>query len=90
MTSADDNDLAQRMQALEMIRYRILVPEKSSPARSLYSLLIVYLGPPLIAVAVLVLIASWFAVDRTEPMAAEATVIVKKGDRIGSHVGVRP
>jgi hypothetical protein len=52
--------------------------------KSLHSLLIVYLGPPLFAAAALLLIVSWFSDAQSDPR-TNATTGVRKGGRIGSQ-----
>jgi len=46
--------------------------------------MIVYLGPPLFAVAALLIITSWFRDERSDPR-ADVTISVRKGGRIGSQ-----
>ena len=52
--------------------------------RSLHSILIVYLGLPLFAVAALLVTVSWFGDEQSGPR-ADVTVSVRKGGRIGSQ-----
>ncbi|QWW66255.1 hypothetical protein [Rhizobium sp. WYJ-E13] len=52
--------------------------------KSLHSLLIVYIGPPLFAVAALLVIVSWFGDEQSGP-GTDVTVSVQKGGRIGSQ-----
>lgn len=52
--------------------------------KSLHSLLIVYIGPPLFAVAALLVIMSWFGDEQSDPR-TDVTVSVRKGGRIGSQ-----
>lgn len=52
--------------------------------KSLHSLLIVYLGLPLFAVAALLVTVSWIGDEQSGPR-ADVTINVKKGGRIGSQ-----
>jgi hypothetical protein len=51
----------------------------------LNSLLIVYLGPPLMAAALLLFMVSWFG-DTPSDARQDTVSSVRKGGRIGSHV----
>jgi hypothetical protein len=53
--------------------------------RPLNSLLIVYLGPPLMAAALLLFMVSWFG-DTPSDARQDTVSSVRKGGRIGSHV----
>ncbi|MBB3590496.1 hypothetical protein FHX08_000840 [Rhizobium sp. BK529] len=62
-------------------------PETTTTAKPLHSLLIVYLGPPLLAVAALLIIMSWLHAEQSDPRPV-ATIGVKKGGRIGSETSM--
>jgi len=52
--------------------------------RPLHSLLIVYLGPPLMAAALLLFTVSWFS-DQPSDTRPDAASAVRKGGRLGSQ-----
>ncbi|MDR6669325.1 hypothetical protein [Rhizobium sp. 1399] len=52
--------------------------------RTLHSLLIVYLGPPLMAAALLLFMVSWFS-DTPSDAQQNTAISVRKGGRIGSQ-----
>jgi hypothetical protein len=61
-----------------------LEKENNATVRTLHSLLIVYLGPPLMAAALLLFIVSWFG-DGQSDARRDAASGVRKGGRIGGH-----
>lgn len=58
--------------------------ENNAPVRTLHSLLIVYLGPPLMAAVLLLFIVSWFG-DGQSDARPDAASGVRKGGRLGSQ-----
>ncbi len=59
-------------------------PENTATVRSLNSLLLVYLGPPLFTAAMLLVFVSWFSHGPADP-GADLTSGVRKGGRLGGH-----
>lgn len=58
--------------------------ENNTTVRTLHSLLIVYLGPPLMAAALLLFMVSWFS-DTPSDARQDTTISVRKGGRLGSQ-----
>lgn len=56
----------------------------NTTVKPLHSLLIVYLGPPLMAAALLLFTVSWFS-DTPPDARQDTTISVRKGGRIGSQ-----